>query len=181
MSSKTPRRIALAVAALAAAGGGVLAASGVAVAGTVSPESCSTFTGMQLVHPGYAAAAKTETVTLTGSISGCVDQLGTPQPGSGSVVATLTGTGSKTSTSLSGTVTIDWPSSAGLEPTTGSLTLNGSPKGTETVGGETTGGADVANAISSSIVTSTVTKHRKAIVTAQFIGTAPFAISHNGG
>lgn len=181
MTSKTPRRIALAVAALAATGGTVLATAGVAVAGTVDAETCTSFTGTQLIHPGYAKGTKSEKVTLTGTISGCTDEFGDPQPGNGTVVATLTGSGNKKSATLSGSVTINWPASTGLEPTTGSLSVAGSPTVSETVTGETTGGAYVGNYISSSIVTTSTTKHEKAIVASQFTNSSNFTLSHNGG
>ena len=175
------RNLILAAATLCAAGGSVLATSGVASAGVIHPETCGTVTGMQVIHHGYVKATKSEQVTLTATLSSCSDQFGDSQPGDGTLVATLTGSGNKTSTNLSGTATIDWPASAGLNPTNASISLTGAPKGTESFYGTTTSGAYTGDEVGGGIVTTTTKKHGGAIVSSQFIGSSPLTISYNGG
>jgi hypothetical protein len=175
------RTLILAAAALCATGGVVLATAGVASAGIIHPETCTTVSGTQVIHPGYVKAAKSEKVTLTATFSGCSDQFGDSQPGNGTLVATLTGSGSKASTGLSGTATIDWPASAGLNPTNASISLTGTPKGAESFSGKGTSGAYTGDSVGGSIVTTTTSKHGKAIVSSQFIGSSPLTVSYNGG
>jgi hypothetical protein len=136
---KTPRvrshrmRRPLAVTALAVAlvgmGGAVTPAAAARTTAVPSAlvvvESCTTVTARADYAPGLTPTARNQIVMLTGTLDGCAGAGGAPQPGPGRILADLTGSSRVGAVSAKGPVSITWPTSAGLNISSGTGTLTG--------------------------------------------------------
>jgi hypothetical protein len=95
--------------------------------------------------------------------------------------AMLNGNSSLAAENFSGTFTIDWPASAGLNPSNGTVTVTESG-GTESVNGMVTSGAFTGSPISVTLKTTanTGTGTKRHPVTAQtFVNTTPLQLTQN--
>ena len=192
MTITTTRRIALAVAAGSTLVLGVIAASGSASAitqrdttprGWVNVETCTSFSGAVNVMPGLRKKARVESAVVSGTLDGCSFE-GQSQPGQGSFTATVSGSASVTAGTLTGTFTANWPSSSGLNPSNGNVTITTTSAGHYTVSGSVTSGALVGTSLSSGyVVTGTQGSGSKKspIVEQNFVNTASFILGRNGG
>ena len=188
----TARRLSLAIAATSSLLVGVAGFSGSAFAashadtnpnGFVNVETCTSLSGSVTVTPGLRRKAHAESAVVSGSLDGCSFE-GQSQPGQGSFTAIISGAASKKAGSLSGTFTANWPASAGLNPSNGTVTITNSSAGLYTISGSVTSGALVGTTLSSGyVVTGTHGNGTKnSPVTEQnFVNTAPFNLGRNGG
>jgi hypothetical protein len=172
----------VAVAALAATGAGAANAS---TRGFSSVESCTGVTGSISYSPGLRATTlRTQQSVLTGTLSGCSGFNGA-QAGTGTITIVASGSSSVASIHETGTVTVNWPASAGLNPSNGTVTLTRTSKTLPmTVSGSFTSGAFTGAAISTSLLEthhagSGTTAHP--IIRQDFVNTTPFAAKVNLG
>jgi hypothetical protein len=199
MTTSIARRIALTIAATSTILGGAAAASGSAFAsqaplahaqhaagqplGWVTVQSCTSLVGSVTVNPGLRAKAHAETAVVTGTLDGC-SSYGQAQPGQGSFTAVVSGNASKSTGTLSGTFTANWPVSSGLNPTNGTVTITTTSQGVYAVSGTVTSGAWTGSTLSTGyVVTGTqgTGTRRNPIVKQDFVNTAAFNLSRNGG
>jgi hypothetical protein len=152
--------------------------------GIIVRDRCTGVTGQVSYQPGLLSSkAQQVHAVLSGTTTGCSDAFAGTLGGSGSFTAVLSGHASPAAENFSGTFTINWPASAQLNPSNGTLTVTES-NGTETVSGVVTSGALVGSPISLSYVTtaSTGTGAKKHPVTAQsFTNTQPLQLTQNEG
>ena len=201
MNTSIARRIAVTVAAAstiltgAAALGGSAFASQAPVAttqhgshdakplGWVTVESCTSLVGSVTVNPGLRAKAHAESAVVTGTLDGC-STFGQAQPGQGTFTAVVSGRASKSTGSLSGTFTANWPVSSGLNPSNGTLTITTTSQGVYTIGGMVTAGAWTGSSLNTGyVVTGTqgTGSKKNPIVKQDFVNTNAFNLSRNGG
>jgi hypothetical protein len=188
-SAKHSARAAL----LAVAGGTVLAASlaGAADASQTqqrgfSPvESCTALSGTVHWHPGLVKTGlKTEHAVLTGTLSGCTGLNGA-QAGTGTVTAVLSGRSRLGAIAENGTLTVNWPTASGLNPSNGTVSVRRA--GTDqpfTVSGSLTSGAFTGAALSTSLLATTQTgtgSSHHPVTRTSFVNTTPFAARVNLG
>ena len=104
-----------------ALGGGTAAHA--ATNGIVVREQCTGVTGQISYTPGLLST-KTRPVNaaLSATTTGCSDLFAGALAGSGSFTAALTGNASLAAENFSGTFTVNWPATAGLNPSNGTLT-----------------------------------------------------------
>jgi hypothetical protein len=183
-----------ALAALSLAGALLCAAAGTAdarSAGFSPQDTCTGFTGKITYAPGLGKKPHAQDVTINGTLTGCTNNAsGTPQPGDGTFFAHLTGSSSCSAVALSGTFTINWPSSSGLNPTVGTVQVHG-PNSDTSYGlqGSTsqTQGAWEGSALSSAYVATahnpggTCKNAQHKVKWQKFTNTQPLVISHNFG
>jgi hypothetical protein len=148
-------RVALVITAVAGASVTALLGTGAAqastashrVAGRVVVDSCTGVVGKITYTPGLRKTkVKAEQAVLSGTISGCTDATQGPMSGTGTFTATLSGKASVAAENFTGTFTINWPTSSGFNPSTGTLSVTDS-SGMENVSGSVTGGADTGTAL----------------------------------
>jgi hypothetical protein len=153
------RRIAVA-AATTAAGLGALASTAAAPAdaavvhpnGYTAVQSCTALTGSIHYTPGLTGTAKNVQAVFTGTLSGCSGINGA-ETGTGTVTAVLSGTSKATAVNQTGTVTVNWPTSSGLNPSNGTLTLHETSKnGPISVSGSVTSGAYTGAVLSAGLL-----------------------------
>jgi hypothetical protein len=101
------------------------AGSTVVPSGLVVVESCTSVTARADYAPGLTPTARNQTVMITGALDGCAGVDGAPQAGPGLILANLTGSSRVGAVSAKGPVTITWPTSARLNPSSGTGTLTG--------------------------------------------------------
>jgi len=169
--------------ALAGTLGGITAAHA-ATNGIIVREQCTGVTGQISYQPGLQSA-KTQQVraVLSSTLTGCSDAFNGALGGSGSFTAVLTGKASLAAENFSGTFTINWPASAGLNPSNGTLTVTES-NGTELVSGTVTSGALTGFPVRVTYLTTgnTGTGTKKHPVTAQsFVNTQSLQLTQNEG
>jgi hypothetical protein len=189
---------------LSVAGGAVLAASlaGVGAApanaapapaparlvqpdGFSAVQSCTGLTGAISWSPGLVRKRlRTERAVLTGTLSGCAGINGV-ESGTGTVTAVLNGTSKIGSIRESGSVTVNWPASSGLNPSNGTVTLVRTAADQPfTLSGQFTSGAYTGAFVSTSLLESGHTGgHTATNPTTQqtFVNTLPFAAQVNFG
>jgi hypothetical protein len=167
--------------ALAGALGGGTAAHA-ATDGIVVRQQCTGVTGQISYKPGLLATqTRPVNAALSATTTGCSDLFGGAQAGSGSLTAALTGNASLAAENFSGTFTINWPATSGLNPSNGTLTVTESG-GTELVNGTITTGAFPGSPVhfAYQTTTNTGTGTKKHPVTAQaFVNTQPLQITQN--
>ena len=172
----------VAVAALAATGAGAANAS---TRGFSSVESCTGVTGSISYSPGLlSTTARNQQSVLTGTLSGCSGFNGA-QAGTGTITIVASGSSSVASIAETGTVTVNWPASSGLNPSNGTVTLTRASKTLPiSVSGSFTSGAFTGAAISTSLL---ATHHAGSgtkahpITRQDFVNTTPFAAKVNFG
>lgn len=189
LNAKHPARAALLA---ATAAGTVLAASlsGVGAAqaatqGYTSVESCTGLSGSISWSPGLrTTVVKTERAVLTGTLTGCSGYNGA-QAGTGTVTAVLSGQSSLASVAETGTITVNWPTASGLNPSNGTVTVRrAAPDQPYTVSGRVTSGAFTGAALSSSLLPTTQSgtgSRLHPVVKQQLVNTLPFAARVNLG
>jgi hypothetical protein len=169
--------------ALAGTVGGITAAHA-ATNGIIVREQCTGVAGQISYQPGLLSTkAQQVHAVLSATTTGCSDVFNGQLAGSGSFTAVLTGKASLAAENFSGTFTINWPASAGLNPSNGTLTVTES-NGTELVSGTVTSGALTGFPISLAYVTTanTGTGTTKHPVTAQsFVNTQSLQLTQNNG
>jgi hypothetical protein len=152
-------------------------------AGYVPVEQCSSLAGGVSFTPGLRKKAHTESGFLNGTLDGCsID--GQQQPGQGSLTISLSGSASVGAAALTGTFTANWPASAGLNPSNGSVTVTSASRGSYTITGTVTSGAFTGQIFQGAyVVTGTTGTGRKHDpITAQtIVNTAPIEILENIG
>jgi hypothetical protein len=123
---------AVVLAGVAAASVGAAGVASASTAGThahpdgyAPTEQCQNWSGTVNYFPALSTTSKKVTAVVNATLSNCNFE-GTAQTFSGSVFGTLTGTATKTGSTLSGNLAVTWPSDAGLEPTISPVTLSGS-------------------------------------------------------
>ena len=178
-----------AVLGVAALSGSAVAAPAASTNDAASPagyspvEICTSLAGQVTITPGLVKKGKIESAVITGTLDGCT-LYGQSQPGQGTFTAHLSGTASTTAGSLAGTWVANWPASSGLNPSSGSMTLNTTSLDVYSFGGSTTSGAFVGSLLQGAyLVTSTQgtgTKHNP-ITQQTFVNTAPLQILVNFG
>lgn len=161
------------------------AASSAVPAAVVNVESCTAVPATVHYVPGLRPASRNQTVTLTGTLSGCTGQFGNQQPGQGLITLNLAGASSTGTVSARGTFTINWPAAAGLNPSTGTATLSG-PGMTNTLrfSGTVTGGAFPAAPVGVTWVISGRTgngTNRRPITAESLANTVPLTATRNLG
>ena len=167
------------------AGAGAAQAAPAHARGFSPVESCTGLTGAISFSPGLVKTKlKTEHAVFTGTLSGCSGE-GNVQDGTGTVTAILSGSSKVSSIVESGTVTVNWPASSGLNPSNGTLTLRRAATDLPyTVYGSVTSGAFTGSVLSSGLV---VTGHTGSgtsthpIVQQTVTNTDPFAAKVNFG
>ena len=116
-------------AALAAAGAPATALASTAafhrVDAIVPTLECTTWSGTVEYSPALTASPQNATATLTGTLSNCSD-FGNTLTGTGIVQATLSGTATLSSASLTGLLIVHWPAGASLADSLVPVTLTGS-------------------------------------------------------
>lgn len=181
------RRTIVAAAVVGAAFAGALGggtAAHAAVNGIVVREQCAGVTGQVSYKPGLlSTGTRPVDAALSATTTGCSDLFGGALAGSGSFTAALTGNASLAAENFSGTFTINWPTSAGLNPSNGTLTVTESG-GIESVNGTITSGALTGSPVHFAYrtTTNTGTGSKKHPVTAQaFVNTQPLQLTQNEG
>jgi hypothetical protein len=181
------------------AGGAVLAASfaGVGAAqaqaapapaqarGYSAVQSCTGLTGSISWNPGLVTKKlRTEHAVLTGTLSGCVGVNGA-EAGTGTVTAVLNGTSKIGSVQESGSMTVNWPTSSGLNPSNGTVTLvRAAADQPFTLSGQITSGAYTGALESSAVLETGHTGGHTAtnpLTQLSFVNTQPFAAKVNFG
>ncbi len=166
-------------------GVGAAQASEVSARGFSSVESCTGLSGSIAWHPGLLRkAVRTEHAVLTGTLTGCSGFNGA-QAGTGTVTAVLSGRSSAASIAESGTMTVNWPTASGLNPSTGTVTVRRAAGDQPfTVSGSVTSGAFTGAALSTSLVRTTQAGNGSRlhpVVRQHFVNTLPFAARVNLG
>jgi hypothetical protein len=103
---------------------------------------CTTWSDTVNYSPALTSSPQNVTATLAGTLSDCSD-FGNTLTGTGSVQATLTGTATTTSASLTGDLFVNWPASANVVTSVVPITLTGS-SGAYSFGGTVIFGAGTA-------------------------------------
>jgi hypothetical protein len=174
-----------AVAGTAMAGAlGVSTAAHAATNGIIVRQSCTGVSGQINYQPGLQSS-KSQSVraVLAATTTGCSSVFSGPQGGTGSFTAVLTGKASLAAENFTGTFTINWPASAGLNPSNGTLSVTDS-NGFEVVRGTITSGALTGSPVGLTYLTTTSTGSgsKKHPVTAQaFVNSQPLQVTQNEG
>jgi len=196
MFTITTGKLATRAAFLTVTGGAILGASltgaGAAQASQAQPErgfssveSCTGVAGAITWSPGLVRNhAKTEHAVLTGTLSGC-SGLNGAQAGTGTVTAVLSGRSSTGSIVETGSITVNWPSSSGLNPSNGTVTLRRTASNLPySLSGSFTSGAFTGAAVSTNLL---VTTHKGTgslahpVTSQQVVNTTPLAARVNLG
>jgi hypothetical protein len=171
----------VAVASLAAAG----AANAAQPAGFSPVQSCTGLTGSISYSPGLLTTkARTVHSVVTGTLTGC-SGLNGAEGGTGTVTIVASGSSSTHSIVQTGTITVNWPSGSGLNPSNGTVTLRRSATTSPfSVSGSFTSGAYTGAEVSSSLLVTThtgkgTTAHP--ITRQNYVNTAPLVASENFG
>jgi hypothetical protein len=167
------------------AGAGAAHATGIHPDGYSSVESCTGLSGSISWTPGLLTTkTRTGQAVLTGALTGCSGYNG-PQAGTGTVTAILTGTSSLTATTQSGTLTINWPTGSGLNPSNATVTLRRTATNQPyTLAGTITSGAFTSAQLSTSLLPTTQTgtgTSRHPVTGQQYVNTTPLAARVNFG
>jgi hypothetical protein len=179
-SARRTRNAMLALVMSATCASGIIATAGAAHASVVTDASCTAVSGTNTYTPALARKKVHSTnVTLAATISGCQD-FGTPAPGTGSLNATLSGKASQAAENFSGTFVINWPTSAGLNPSVGTLAITES-NGSEIVSGSVTSGALMGRTLNLAYVNTLNSGKGKKVSSQQFVNTQSLTLSRNGG
>ena len=181
---------------LAITGGTMLAASlggaGAAHASTPphqlgfsSVESCTGLSGTIHWHPGLVKTkVKTEQAVLTGTLTGCSGYNGA-QAGTGTVSAVLTGRSRLGSIVENGTLTVNWPTASGLNPSTSTVSVRRAAADQPfSVFGTVASGAFSTAALSTNLLATTHTgtgSSHHPVTRQSFVNTAPLAVRVNLG
>lgn len=137
----------------------VVGAAFAAGAATIAPSaSAGEFRPMGWVsvhHCGsvVGTATRAQTLQLSATIAQCGNGSTGTTPGTGTLVATLSGNSKATIVDLNGTFAITWPAAEHLQPSTGTLSIAGpDDQGVYTVGGSIAAGAFPGALVRTSIV-----------------------------
>ena len=175
---------ALTAVAVAVAGAPAAQAAPVHAKGFSTVESCTSVSGKITYGKGLTKTVKTHHSVLTGTISGC-SGLNGAQSGTGTISGALVGQSSYSSVTETGTVTVNWPTGAGLNPSNAAVTLRETSKnGVITVGGTITSGAFTGARFSTTFLP---VSHKGSGSTAHplksqtLVNTAPLALAQNFG
>ncbi len=174
-----------------AAAAGFLALSGAGTAGATAEsqpavhphgfaptQQCVNWSGTIKSFPALTKTAQSVTDVVQGTLNNCNFD-GTQQTYSGSFFGTLTGTASKTSASLSGTIAVSWPQDSGLNPSIVPIAISGSSNA-YTLDGTVSNGAGSGEQVQGSY--DVVSKQAISGGTSQaLVSTAPFEIVVNEG
>jgi hypothetical protein len=167
---------------------GLLGSSGSALASTphgwAVVESCASVAGKVTYKTGLLnSKPRVTNGKLQATISSCGDVYNGPVGGTGALSAALTGTAKVGAENFTGTFTIDWPASTGLNPSSGSIIVTESA-GVESVYGTISAGAFTTAPIQLAYqnVANTGKGTVKHPITAQrFINTQQLAVKENFG
>ncbi len=106
---------AAALTAVAVAGAPAAQAAPVHAKGFSTVQSCTSVSGKITYGKGLTKTVKTHHSVLTGTVAGCTGLNGA-QSGTGTISGALVGKSSYKSVTETGTVTVNWPAGAGLQP-----------------------------------------------------------------
>jgi hypothetical protein len=185
-TTKNRRRAALAIATGAVAVAGLATTgAGSANAAYSNVESCTGVSGLVTHSPGLLkTTARDQQSVFTGTLTGCSGVNGA-QAGSGTITIIANGSSSNSSMNETGTVTVNWPTSAGLNPSNGKVALRrASSTAPISVTGSFTSGAYTGSVIATDLL---VTAHNgygtKAhpITRQRVVNTTPFTAKVNFG
>jgi hypothetical protein len=190
-SHRMRRPLAVTTLAVALVGTGGAVTPAAAVRPTVVPsalvvvESCTSVTARADYAPGLTPTARNQSVMITGALDGCTGAGGASQPGPGRILANLTGSSRVGAVSAKGPVSIIWPTSAGLNISSGTGTLTGPGGGnvfTLNVAIDT-GAFPGAPANTVFRVTRTIGNgtNRRPVISHFFINTVPLTVKRNLG
>ena len=180
------RRAALAIATGAVAVAGLAATgAGSANAAYSNVESCTGVSGLVTHSPGLLkTTARNQQSVFTGTLTGCSGVNG-PQSGTGTITIIANGSSSNSAMDETGTVTVNWPTGAGLNPSNGTVALHRtSSTAPISVRGSFTSGAYTGSVIATDLL---VTAHNgygtKAhpITRQRVVNTTPFTAKVNFG
>jgi hypothetical protein len=148
-------------------------------------QSCTGLTGSISWNPGLVTKKlRTEHAVLTGTLSGCVGINGV-ETGTGTVTAVLNGSSRIGSVQESGSITVNWPTSSGLNPSNGTVTLVRTAADQPfTLSGQFTSGAYTGALASSAVLETGHTGGHTAtnpLTQLSFVNTQPFAAKVNFG
>jgi hypothetical protein len=185
-TTRNHRRAALAIATGAIAVAGLATAgAGAANAAYSNVESCTGVSGLVTYSPGLLkTTARTQQSVFTGTLTGCAGVNGA-QSGTGTITVIAKGSSSRSSITETGTVTVNWPASSGLNPSNGTVSLRrASSTAPISVSGTFTSGAFTGAVLSTNLL---VTGHtgdgtRAHPITRQrVVNTTPLAAKVNFG
>jgi hypothetical protein len=155
--------------------------------GYVTVETCSSVTGATIYNPGLTTTARNQTAQLSATIGGCSNPFNGAAAGTGTLVATLSGSSSTAAVSQRGTFTISWPAASGLNPSVGNLGVLGpNAQGAYSVGGTITAGAFTGSPVNTSVVVFATNPgatgtNKHPVTKQQFINASPLNVSRNNG
>jgi hypothetical protein len=166
-------------------GVGAAQAHEVSARGFSSVENCTGLSGSIDWHPGLLkTGVRTEGAVLTGTLTGCSGFNGA-QAGTGTVTAVLSGKSSAASIVETGTMTVNWPTASGLNPSTGTVTVRRAAVDQPiTVSGSVASGAFTGASLSTSLIPTTQTGNGSKlhpVVRQQFVNTQPLTARVNLG
>jgi hypothetical protein len=180
------RRI-VAAAASAAAVTGVIAVAGAspAAAAYSTVESCTGVSGKITYQPGLTKKVKKQQAVLVGTLTGCSSAYSGPQDGNGTISAVLAGRSKVGAVTETGTATINWPATSGLNPTNATITIRETGAGQAiSLSGPAISGAFTGAPISTTLLpyaqTGKGTKHHP-LKSQSVLNTAAFAVKVNLG
>jgi hypothetical protein len=148
-------------------------------------QSCTGLTGSITWSPGLVRkGARAERAVLTGTLNGC-SGLNGAEAGTGTVTAVLNGTSSIRSVKESGSITVNWPASSGLNPSNGTVALVRTAADQPfTLSGQFTSGAYTGAVVSAAMLETGHTGGHTAsnpLTQHSFVNTLPFAAKVNFG
>jgi hypothetical protein len=156
--------------------------TGAAPFGWVTVESCTSVTGTISYQPGLTGTLTNQTVRLSATLSGCSSAFTGAQPGTGTLTATLSGAASTTSVvGLNGTFVLNWPTSSGLNPSSGSFGFAGPSGGNYATGGTVSSGAFLTSPVRVTIVPVTSSTSGGAVTGQTFTNSTSLTVQRNNG
>ncbi len=152
--------------------------------GLVAVQSCGSVSGTIAFNPGLAKGLHTQSAALNATVDNCSSSFTGAESGQGTLSAVLSGNASVTSQGLTGTYVISWPAGAGLNPSTGNISITGPNQNVITLSGTGTGGAYAGLPVSTAFFVSGHTglgtkAHR--ITAESLVNTLPLRVVENLG
>ena len=167
------------------AGAGSAHATGLHPNGYSTVESCTSIAGSITWSPGLLTTkARPTTAVVTGTLSGCSGSNGA-QAGTGTITAVVSGTSSLASATQTGTMTVNWPASSGLNPSNATVTLHRvAANQPYTLSGSNTSGAFASAVVSTTLLPTTQSgtgTSTHPVTRQNFVNTTPLTARVNFG